>query len=333
VIELRLIQHAMALGKARNFARAANALNLTQPSLSRSIATLERDLGVRLFDRGRTGVEPTVYGRVLLAQGQGLLGGEAELRRQLQLLAGLEAGYLVIGAGPYASATSVTTAVVRLIAAHPRLRVQVTTTSPAEIVDRVLAGQFDLGIADEGECDERRLCLQSFGPHDVRFACRPGHPLVGRRSLTLEQVLAYPLVSSLLRGDQAATVVTGGARGGVDAGTGDFTPAIYVNSIDMARRIARETDALIPGTLAMLAPDLEAGRLVIVDFHIAVMRTSYSLVYLRDRTLAPAALAFIAILREVEAELLAAAKTSPVRPSRVVRGAMPREQKKRARGG
>ncbi len=81
MIELRLIQHAMALGKARNFARAAGALNLTQPSLSRSIATLERDLGVRLFDRGRTGVEPTVYGRVLLAQGQGLLGGEAELRR------------------------------------------------------------------------------------------------------------------------------------------------------------------------------------------------------------------------------------------------------------
>jgi DNA-binding transcriptional LysR family regulator len=156
---------------------------------------------------------------------------------------------------------------------------------------------------------------------------------MGRRNLTLEQVLAYPRVSSLLRGDQAATVATGGARGGVDAGTGDFTPAIYVNSIDMARRIARETDALIPGTLAMLAPDREAGRLVIVDFHIAVMRTSYSLVYLRDRTLAPAALAFIAILREVEAELLAAAKTSPVRPSRVVRGAMPRKQKQRARGG
>lgn len=51
IIELRLIRHALALGKHGNFARAAEALHLTQPSLSRSIAALEQALDVPLFDR------------------------------------------------------------------------------------------------------------------------------------------------------------------------------------------------------------------------------------------------------------------------------------------
>jgi len=332
VIELRLIQHALALGRTRNFARAADALNLTQPSLSRSIAILERELGVQLFDRTRTGVEPTAYGRLLLGQGEALLGREAELRRQLQLLAGLEAGYLVIGAGPYASETSVATAVVRLMAAHPRLRIQIVTTSPLEIVEKVLAGQFDIGVADVGNSDERRLCLQAFEPHEVHLACRPGHPLAGRRNVTLEQVLAFPLVSSLVRGDAATTASAGGALGGIDPDTGDFTPAIHVNSVSLARRIARDTDALAPGTMAMLAPDVNAGRLTLVDFHLAVMQTRYSLLYLRDRTLAPAAVAFVDIIRGVEAELMADRLEVAARVPRAVSGRVPRKPKKRAGG-
>jgi len=72
----------------RNFARAAEALGLTQPTLSRSIAALERDLGVRLFERSHKGATPTVFGRVLLERGAIVLEREAEVRREIQLLAG-----------------------------------------------------------------------------------------------------------------------------------------------------------------------------------------------------------------------------------------------------
>ena len=54
-IELRLIRYALALGEHGNYARAAEALKITQPSLSRSIASLEAQLGVPLFDRGPKG--------------------------------------------------------------------------------------------------------------------------------------------------------------------------------------------------------------------------------------------------------------------------------------
>ncbi|MBK6454158.1 MAG: LysR family transcriptional regulator, partial [Proteobacteria bacterium] len=94
MIDLRLMRHAIALARYRNFARAARALHVTQPTMSRSIAALERTLGVRLFDRNSRGVQPTEFGRLLLERGRRLLADEADLRREMLLVAGLEAGHL-----------------------------------------------------------------------------------------------------------------------------------------------------------------------------------------------------------------------------------------------
>ncbi len=306
MLELRLIRHALALGRARNFAHAADTLNLTQPTLSRSIAALEEALGVRLFDRDSKHVEPTAFGRILLARGEALLGNEAELRREIQLLAGLEAGRLTIGAGPYAGEGSVARAVARLISAHPRLRVELLTLGPEQVVAGVLVGRFDVGVADLGGVgDESRLCVERLTSHPIYLACRPGHPLTRSSGLTLERVLAFPLVSTVLRGDVATTASTGGALGNTDPDSGDFMPAISVNSFAIARCILRDSDAVFPGTRSMLAADLESGHLVLLDFRVPVMRTGYSLMYLRGRSVSPAARAFMDAFRAVEAEITA----------------------------
>ncbi len=68
MLDLKLLHQALILARHRNFARAAEALHLTQPALSRSIAGLEAALGEKLFDRTRQGVEPTSFGRMLLAR-------------------------------------------------------------------------------------------------------------------------------------------------------------------------------------------------------------------------------------------------------------------------
>ena len=306
MIELKLIKHALALGWHRNFARAAEALHMTQPSLSRSIAALEEAVGAKLFDRGHKGVEPTAFGRVLLERGEALLGGEAELRREIQLLAGLETGLLAIGAGPYAG-DSVAAAAARLSHAHPRLKIQILTLGPEAVAREVLAARCDLGVADVATLgDETRLSLVPLSSHKLYLACRPGHPLTRISELSLENVLTFPLVSTLFRGSVALAAIAGGAFGSRDPETGDFAPAILVNSLDIARRIARESDALFPGTAAMLAPETGAGHLVRLPFHVPVMQTSYGLMYLRDRTLSPAARRFMELVHEVDAELVAA---------------------------
>ena len=117
-VDLHLIRHALALAKHGNFRRAAQALHVSQPTISRNIAALERSLGVRLFDRTRSGVEPTEFGRLVLERGRDLLAGAADLRREVGLRAGLDSGSLAVSAGPHPFEISVVHALTRLVAEH-----------------------------------------------------------------------------------------------------------------------------------------------------------------------------------------------------------------------
>jgi len=325
VNDLRLIRLAIALGRHGNFARAAEEMSISQPSLTRGIAALERSLGVPLFDRTRKGAIPTAFGRVLLERGESMLRSDAELRREIQLLAGLEAGSLAIGAGPFAGEISVAKAVARVVSAHPRLQIKFTVAEPEQVLEDVLAGHIDVGVASiVGLERDVRLVAESLPPLRVYLACRPEHPLTKATRPTLAQALEYPLATTSLRGAQAVLASSAGAATLRDGpGVANFVPQILVNSLAHARLIARDSDALFTGTAALLAEDIAAGRLVKLDCRVPEMRTTYGVLYLRGRTLAPAAKMFIETLRAVELEsaradvaLSAAAKAATKHPRR-----------------
>ena len=91
--------------------------------------------------------------------------------------------------------------------------------------------------------------------------------------------------------------------GQIDSTTGDFRPSIQVNSHAIARQIASESNALVPGAEQMFAADFASGRPVPIDFGAPGMRTHYAILPLRERTRSPVTQAFIAILREVESTI------------------------------
>ena len=312
-IELRLIRHALAVGQHGNFARAAESLQITQPSLSRSIASLEALLGVPLFDRSTKGVTPTAFGRVLLDCGSTVLKHEAHLRREIGLLAGLDQGSLKVGAGPFLAESSVARATARVAKAHPRLHIKCVAADPADVLRDVLAEHFDVGVsAVTGLTQDERLVVEAFASVRIYLACRPGHPLTLEHSPSLARALQFPLVAMALRGHHAVLAATSGGTTspqGLEAGR--FVPQIQVNSMTTARLIAYESDALVPGTAAMLADDVGAGRLVRLDVDAPAMRTDPGVFYLRGRTLAPAARVFIEHLRAVEADAAAADAAAP----------------------
>ena len=310
--ELRLIRLAIALGEHRHFARTAEALNLTQPSLTRGIAELERSLGVQLFDRTRGGVIPTIFGRLLLERGEALLRSEATLRREIQLLAGVESGSLTMSAGPYPSEISVATAVARLINAHPRLAIDCRITDPDQAIQEVLTERAEVGIAQmSGAKPEARLVVEEMPPQRVYLACRPGHPLIAEGRPTFAQALEFPIAISVVRGAPAAAIHRRDAYVNVgDEAVPDFVSRVLVNSSVLGRLIARESDALCVGTSAQLADDVATGRLVRLEIDGPTLQTYYSVFYLRDRSLAPAARAFIDTLHTVEAEILRAERSA-----------------------
>jgi DNA-binding transcriptional LysR family regulator len=302
-LTLKLIEQATVLGELGNFAKAAERLGISQPTLSRNIAALEEDLGLRLFDRGRGGAALTVFGRVLTVRGARVLGEASALRAELLAVAGLDTGLLQVVAGPYATEDPVAQAVSRLMTERPGLRIRVSVVDPDGVQGAVLAGDHELGFGGR-EClpQHDQLTLEMLRPRRLLLACRPAHPLLRLRP-SLAQVLSFPLVTTLLKGSAAATAAAGDAAGVLDSARRAFSPAIEVNSFDAARRIARSSDALFPATPTMLAADLAVEQLATLEFDAPSLRFHPAIVRLRDRTLSPAAHRLLQIVRTIEAEL------------------------------
>jgi DNA-binding transcriptional LysR family regulator len=78
--------------------KAAQMLNTTQPAVSRSIADLERSIGVRLLDRGRQGAEPTEYGRALLDGGMAMFDDLRQAVKNIEFIANPTVGEIRVGA-------------------------------------------------------------------------------------------------------------------------------------------------------------------------------------------------------------------------------------------
>jgi DNA-binding transcriptional LysR family regulator len=304
MIPTHKLEHAAALAEHRNFRQAAEALYLTQPALSRSLQSLESALGVRLFDRGHGTVEPTAIGRLFLEHARSILSAVAELEHEIELAKGLHAGTLEVSLAPYPTALSGQRAVARLLADHPELQVRLRVAGFHGVAGDVAEGRCDLGIADLEAAAARGLDTEILVRRPLYFVARPGHPLLARAGCDLDDIVGYPWaairaparISRVLPPDM-------GRAGRWDPDTGEFVPALEVDVVSDFLVLARESEILVAATLTMAERELEQGRLAAVPFASPWLELAYGFISRPNHTLSPATLAFVDIVREIEAEL------------------------------
>ena len=219
------------------------------------------------------------------------------------MIQGIEVGELSIGAEPFPFEISVSHAVAKLITRYPKLQVRIDKGSPPAIVNRVMTGDIDIGVADTRHCEDfARLTVELLPEHAVACCCRRGHPLAGRRSLSLEDLLDFPIVGTVMPPALADLLSRSHAAGRVNQDTKNFHPAITVDSLFAASNIALGCDALLPITPGCIARELESGDLEILDFTAPWMDHQYGFISRKDRTHSPVAMEFMARMREVEKE-------------------------------
>lgn len=294
---LRQLRHLVAVVEAGNYAKAAERLSITQPSLSRSVQALESRLGARLLDRGRRGVVLTPIGRTALQHARVLI-KQAELAsREIALLVGRAAGHVTIGAGPYAAWLSVGTAVGRFARLHPGISVSLRVGDWDEVTREVLAAQIDLAIVDTSSADvDPRLVLQRLPERPVRYFCRAGHPLANGITPSLDELARYPLATAALPKRLAHLRTPRPTH----APAGSDLPWLHVNTFEMSRHIVLASNALGFATDTQIAQDVEAGLLVALDVAVEGLHTSYGIIRLAERSLSPAAKSFIQVMLETE---------------------------------
>src|SRR5262245_16843246 len=136
--DLRQLRHFVALADHAHFARAAEAVNLSQPALSRSIQALESQLNCQLVDRNPRGITLTAHGRLVLEHARRLLAGSRALNNAVQQLANLETGELRLGCGPFPAARLIPQALARFSTDYPKVTVLLTIENWKVLHQRLL---------------------------------------------------------------------------------------------------------------------------------------------------------------------------------------------------
>jgi DNA-binding transcriptional LysR family regulator len=306
-IDLRQLRHLLALADQGSFGRAAAALEMTQPALSRSMQGLERQVGAALFERSKRGVVPTDEGRVLIVRARALVHAADELDREVLRRKVPGAGQISIGAGPYPGETILPAALAQFGAAYPLLRVRVLLRGDwDELLRRLRARELDFLACETSTLEgERDLEIEPLPPHPLYFVARHGHALTRRARVRPANVFAYPLLA-LSRIPPRVLGPLLASLGERDAKwSGIPFPAVELTSLAALKRLLADTDATAPLTLPCVAEEVKRGTLALLLTE-SWLATSYGLVTLKGQAPGPAAQALLERLREAEAALVPA---------------------------
>jgi DNA-binding transcriptional LysR family regulator len=154
-VELRHLRYFVAVAEELHFGRAAQRLHIVQPALSKQIALLEGELGVRLLQRSRRGVELTEAGRSFLADARTVL-GQADLAMARAAAAGRgEAGVLIVGFIPPALTSVLPPALSRYRQRYPEVRLVLRESTNRSAVAGVQAERIHIAFVRVpfGDCD------------------------------------------------------------------------------------------------------------------------------------------------------------------------------------
>ena len=170
------LRQLVSLAEHRSFHRATATLQISQPSLTKSIQVLEATLGVKLFDRQHGGVVLTDFGELVVTHIRGVVASENELLHRIGLKAGLETGSVKGALGPYPSMISGGVAAGNLLTQHSKLGVSLHVTNWLEITRLVRKRRVDLGVAELTDAaTDDAFQTEMVGQHQGRFFCHPGH--------------------------------------------------------------------------------------------------------------------------------------------------------------
>lgn len=192
-ISLRQLRAFLAVARQQHFRRAAESLHLSQPAVSRYVAELETELGVRLFDRTTREVLPTEAGRYL----------EAAIGRVLDELEGVlthvhseserRRGKVHVASVPTLSAGLMPQCIADCAVRYPELTIQLHDQSQTLVLDSVRGGEVDFGVAiappATGEFDSELILRDPFV-----LVCRPDHPLARLERVPWRRLQGQPLV-------------------------------------------------------------------------------------------------------------------------------------------
>jgi DNA-binding transcriptional LysR family regulator len=186
-VDVASIEAFLAVVRLGGFTRAADALHLSQPALSRRIGLLEQELGQAVFERGRRGARLTEAGSTLLPHAQAALASLRDGVAAVEALAQGEAGRLTLAIVGTLASTDLTTRLRRFRDDHPRLQVLLRTGNSAEVSSLVHRGEATLGLRYFPD-PAPDIVSRTLYREPLVVVAAAGHPLGDRQRIAAERL-------------------------------------------------------------------------------------------------------------------------------------------------
>lgn len=306
-MDFKSLNHVVAVADAGSFVRAAEQVCLTQSAVSRSISSIEEQLGVNLFDRTPTGVFLTPAGAVFVSRARHILAETRALVQAVMHDPGAIAGPVTLGAVPALAVSCLGSLMARCVDDKPQLSltVKVSTLPQLAAMLREHKLEFVVAISDVPGVDS------AFEQQTIGYArsggvfCRPGHPLCGRAQVSSAELCHYPLAVS----DYDRTLEHF-YREIIGVRESEPLPIRLVcDNLLLLQQVVTRTDTLLMTSQTAMTDLVEAGVLA----ELPVARTvplsgagEVIILTLKGRSLSPATRYLIERLRDLFAESRAA---------------------------
>ncbi|MDQ6771469.1 MAG: LysR substrate-binding domain-containing protein [Candidatus Dormibacteraeota bacterium] len=206
------VEGFLEVARQGSVSRAAQALYVTQPTLTARLHALERELGARLFVRARTGMRLTDAGRSFQPFAERAVRALRDGRQSLQELDSGTAGQLQIAAAPAVSTYILPSVLEAFVAAHPRALVAVRTGHSEDVLEAVLKDEAQIGIGRALHHPD--VELRPLYEEELALVVAPSHRFArrGRVAMTevgAEQVIMFDRTSGYYEVTQAAFMASG----------------------------------------------------------------------------------------------------------------------------
>ncbi|MGW2744032.1 LysR substrate-binding domain-containing protein [Streptomyces sp. NPDC001450] len=189
-MELRHLQHFVAVAEDQHFTRAAERLMVSQSGLSASIRALERELRAPLFVRTTRRVTLTEAGRALLVEAERILAQVRSAHEAVAAVQGVLRGTLALGTEQCIAGVHVAQLLAGFRRRHPDVEIRLRQAGSGALAEEVAAGRLDLAFAYRTQADDDQLRSVSLTSEPMTVLCHPDHRLAAAGAVLTPDDLA-----------------------------------------------------------------------------------------------------------------------------------------------
>jgi DNA-binding transcriptional LysR family regulator len=254
-VELRHLEYFVAVAAELNFSRAAQRIHVVQSALSASVARLEKELGVDLFDRSRRQIALTAAGEVFLTHAREVMHTADRARTSVDAFRDQLSGTVTLGTLMSWGTLNLPAALQEFRASNPLVTVQLrqSVTGSAGHLTAIADGRMDLALVSINTPGSPLVTLRELMREPMVFVCESSHPLAHRRRVDLADLGGHDFIQFPSGWGIRQRLDKGFATAGVHP-VSAYEVADYAITAELIRH--RLAATILPASVAGRFPDL-----------------------------------------------------------------------------